>query len=382
MKILVNSIIDLRKTAPNRLHHFMRYLSRKHEIRAICINDWWRAELLDTEIYNNNFNDVLDGIQIDYITGEKISPFKQEFSSPRLINLEGIDSDIVLNYNTLISGYHTAKSLGLPMVYDIADDLPGMIATSPQIPRILRPVGKYTGNRMLRRSLRIASKITGTSKTIQRSCSVPDSKFELLPNGVDTALFRREDNDLKNELGLEDNFVMGYVGVLREWIDLDMAYQAIKRLENARLLIVGEEGRFKKTKEDAYEMGIGDKVVFTGTVPYHDVPKYICAMDACLIPFKRNDVTQNASPLKLLEYMACEKPVISTRLEGVKEVAGDIVLYADSAEEMISHAKMLESLDVGKELGNKGRQLVLDKYGWDSITRKLDEVLEGAFDTN
>jgi hypothetical protein len=43
---------------------------------------------------------------------------------------------------------------------------------------------------------------------------------------------------------------------------------------------------------------------------------------------------------------------------------------------------MLVSSDVGKELGNKGRQLVLDRYGWDNIARKLDEVLEGAFDTN
>ena len=101
-----------------------------------------------------------------------------------------------------------------------------------------------------------------------------------------------------------------------------------------------------------------------------------------MIPFKRNAVTENASPLKLLEYMACEKPVISTRLKGITEVAGDIVLYADSAEEMISHAKMLESSDVGKELGNKGRQLVLDKYDWENIATKLDEVLEGAVDTN
>ncbi len=380
MRILLSSIVDLKKAAPNRVHHFIKYLSSKYEIRVICINDWWRAETVDTSVYKHNFTEFLDRIRIDYITNRKMSPVKQEFLSPRLISVEGIDSDIVLNYNTLVSGCYVAKSLGLPMVYDIADDLPGMIATSPQIPRILRPIGKYAGVRMLRRSLGTANKITCSSRAIQRSYSIPNSKFELLPNGVDTALFRRRDTDLKEELGLEGNFVMGYVGVLREWIDFDVAYQAIKRMENSRLLIVGEEGQFEKTKRNALEGGVGERVVFTGTVPYQDVPSYISAMDVCLIPFKRNTVTENAIPLKLLEYMACEKPVLSTRLEGVMEVAGEVVLFADNVEEMISRVRTLESSGAGKERGMKGRRLVLEKYCWDNIATNLAEVLEGVID--
>lgn len=381
MRILITSIVDLKKTAPNRLHHFIRYLSQKHEVTAICINDWWKASLVDMNKYYQDFKDVLDNIELKYITEKRISPFKQEFLSPRLIKLGNIedDFDIILNYNTLISGYYIAKKLKLPMIYDLADDLPEMIASSPQIPIFLRPFGKLIGKIMLKRNITIAKRVIGISKTLQDNYSIPDEKFGLVPNGVDTDLFKKVKSDVREMFGLDDCFILGYVGVLREWVDLTPVYRAIKNLEDVKLLIVGEEGMLQKNMEMIRRYGLEDKVIFAGTVPYTKVPEYISAMDVCLIPFKRNAVSQNAVPLKLFEYMACEKPVISTKLKGVMEVVGDTILYADTVNEYVMQIKRLaNNPELVEEIGKNGRKFVVENYEWKIIVKKLDKIIRST----
>ena len=124
------------------------------------------------------------------------------------------------------------------------------------------------------------------------------------------------------------------MGVLREWVDLTPVYQVLKKMDNTKLLIVGQEGLFRENQELVKKFGVQDKVIFTGNVPYVRVPEYIAAMDVCLIPFKNNDISHNAVPLKLFEYMACEKPVISSRIAGVQQIAKNNIFYADTGKNM------------------------------------------------
>lgn len=379
MKILIPSIVDLKKCAPNRLHHFINYLSEKHEITALCINDCWKAENVNTEGSYKDFNDELSRINIEYITKWNISPFYQEFLLSRLIGSKLKDDyDVIFNYNTLLSGNLTAQKSKIPMVYDLADDLPEMVASSPQIPRFLRSTGKMFAGRLLEENLSNAKKVTGISKSLQTSYAIPDRKFELVNNGVNTRQFRPLKTDLKSELDLEDFFVLGYVGVLREWVDFKPVYEALKSFEDIRLLIVGEEGLLKENMELAESYGVAEKVLFTGTVPYASVPEYISVMDCCLIPFNQSKISQNSVPLKLFEYMACEKPVLSTRLPGVREVAGGRVLYADTPEEYREQIRSLMSSDDGSERLKSNRKFVVENYDWRSIGQHLEKVLDEA----
>lgn len=379
MNILIPSIIDLKKCAPNRLHHFINYLSEKHEITALCINDCWKAENVNTEGSYKDFNDELSRIDIEYITKRNISPFYQEFFLSRLVGSKFKDDyDVIFNYNTLLSGNLTAQRNKIPMVYDLADDLPEMVASSPQIPRYLRSTGKMLAERLLEENLSNAKKITGISKTIQASYAIPSNKFELVNNGVNTTQFRKVKSDLKSELDLENFFVLGYVGVLREWVNFKPVYEALKSFNDIRLLIVGEEGLLKENIKLAESCGVAEKVLFTGTVPYASVPEYISAMDCCLIPFNQSNISQNSVPLKLFEYMACEKPVLSTRLPGVKEAAGDRVLYADTTEEYREQIMGLVSSDDRSEHLESNRKFVVKNYDWHSISQHLERVLDEA----
>ena len=382
MRILIPSVVDLRKTAPNRLHYFIRYLSRKHEIAAICINDWWKSELVNMNEHYKDFREALDSIEIQYITPKRMSPVIQELLSPMLLSIPRNDFNIILNYNTLISGYYVARKLKLPTVYDLADDLPAMIASSPQIPRFLRLPGKWFGEIMLKINIAISKKVTFITSSLKDSYNIPEDKCQLIPNGVDINLFRYSPAvELKKKLSIEDgSFVVGYTGVLREWVDLEPVFSMARRLgediPKLKVLVVGGEGELQGNKDLTAKYSVSDKSLFTGTVPYNQIPQYISCMDVCLIPFKLNAVAQNSLPMKLFEYMACEKPVISTSLAGVKEAVGDRVLYFSNTDELATVVTNIYNNEgLRQKMGLAGREFVKEHYSWETICSRLEAVL-------
>lgn len=392
MRILITSIVDLQKTAHNRLHQIVKHLGKNHDITVLSINDWWKAKQTNVKLYSPSFKATFQAINIKYLTEYRLSPILQEIFSAVALNkiLKQIDSakfDVHLNYNTLISGYFVAKKLKsarINTIYDMADDLPEMIRNSPQIPSVLRPLGKLVGTIMVGRNIRLSQKIVCTTDSLRDSYHVPQDKFEFVPNGVDTELFKQcSSQPLRNKLGIETDFVVGYVGVLREWVDFEPVFSALKHLEvkypNMKVLIVGEEGGYGKIKRLARKHEILNKVVFTGTVPYNQVPEYISCMDVCLIPFRANAVSDNALPLKLFEYMACEKPVICSKLVSISQAVNNTVLYASNEKGYRDNLIVLyENRQLGKRMGVAGRKFVEQSYSWVRITSKLERVLAEA----
>jgi len=382
MKILITAIIDIRKTAPNRLHHFIKYLSEKHDITVICLNDSWKAKQVNIESQYKDFKEIISNINVQYITENPVSPIRQEIFSPFYINnikeLQREKFDIIFNYNTLVSGYYLAKKLKVHIVYDIADDLPAMIGNSPQIPAGFRSIGKWIGKIMVNKTIHQAVFVCAISDAFRKDYLIPQEKFQIIPNGVDTSIFKKVISSVRKDLGIESGFVLGYVGVLREWVDLSPVYQALKKLDATKLLVVGQEGLYQENKELVKNLGIEDKVIFTGNVPYADVPKYIAAMDVCLIPFKDNDISHNAVPLKLFEYIACEKPVISTNLEGVRNSIGDRILYCDNSDDYYSTILKLKKEGVPMKSLQNNRKYIEEHYEWRSIGMCVERILEGV----
>lgn len=381
MKILVSAIIDVKKAAPNRLHHFIDYLSKKHEISIVCVNDTWKSQSVDMNLSYKDFHEKFRDINIKYITTKSTKPVIQELFSPYYLRrLNFNDYDIIFNYNTIISGKYLKKKSNVPMIFDIADDLPAMIHNSPQIPALLRGFGKSFAEIEINENIRLSSVVTSISDYYKEKFSIPNSKFRLIPNGVNTYHFRKKPkkSDIIDKYRLSGNFILGYVGVLREWVDLSPIYKAIKALNDVKLLVIGEEGLFKENQQLVKEIGVSDKVIFTGTIPYEEIPDYIACMDVCTIPFKINDITHNAVPLKLFEYMACEKPVISSDLRAVRDIAKNRIYYANTKEDYI--------LLIDKLKKNETNPIILDNrvftemnFDWKNIGESLSTVIEGVF---
>ncbi len=394
MKILITSIVDLKKTAHNRLHEFVKHLSQNHKVTVLSINDWWRTKQADIALYAQGFEDTFRSISIRYFTQWEIRPVYQELAS--IITLGRVldeihyqQFDIHLNYSSLLSGLFVARkmqSAGIRTIYDVADDLPAMIRVSPQMPALLRPAGQFLGKIACRKNVAIAEQVSVITEQLRNSLGIPPAKTVVITNGVDIELFKNcPSPQLKKKLGLGQAFVLGYVGVLREWVDFEPVFAMVKSFESeepyvdAKVLIVGEEGGLKKNKALSQHYGISGKVIFTGTVPYSQVPVYISCMDVCLIPFKNDSASQSRFPLKLLEYMACGKPVVSIRLKGVMEAVRERVLYASNSQELkIKILDLYNNEGLRTKMGLEGRKFVEDNYSWPRICLRLEEVLSEA----
>jgi glycosyltransferase involved in cell wall biosynthesis len=393
MRILISSLIDLQKSSHNsRLHQFLKYLSKNHNITVLSLNDWWKSNWDNrSNEYQDDFHHVFDNIESLYLTDKKISPVLQDILSvlrPQKIEslLKNVKYDLHFSYNSLFCGYTISKyfnSKNINTIYDIADDLPAMASTSPQIPRLLKPLGGFVTSVVLEENIRLARKVTYTTNSLITSCKIPNNKSVLIPNGVDTELFREyPSSSLRNKLGIDNCFVIGHVGVLREWLDfrpLFNAFRFLSKYMDARLLIVGGGIGYDETTRLAEEYGISKSVLFTGTVPYSQVPYYISCMDVCAIPFKLDRVSQNSLPLKIFEYMSCNKPVISTNIQGVIENFQNNVLYVSNSEDYIHKIKTIYLDDeLRKRLGSIGRSIVISNYDWRIITEDLENLFENS----
>lgn len=386
MKILVTSLPDIRKLAPQRFHHLLKYLSQRHEVTVLCVNAWWLKENQDD--YSKG---VIRNIEFHYLSERKINPVFQELSL--ITNFDAFKDklnfksfDVHINFGSLIAGYLMTKrmrSFGSPTIFDIYDDFTEMARRSPRIPYLLRPLSKQVAQFLLKKNIKEAEKITFTSGSLRCSYDLPAEKSVLIPNGVDTELFfPYPSQSLRNQLELEEDFVIGFVGFLSNWVDLEPIFATIQELSlknglsNVKMLVVGGGETFQENKDLAVKHGIEDKVFFIGIVPYTQVPKYISCMDVCQICFKTSSECQNSFPLKLLEYMACEKPVISTKLNGVIEAVRNRVIYASNSEELKQGIlELYHNPELRQRMGLEGKKFVNRNYRWSAICHRFEEVL-------
>lgn len=339
---------------------------------VICVNDWWKAAN-GSACYDGN----LDGIDIRHITKKRMSPIAQELSSPSLLNVkDGKDFDVIFNYNTILSGLHLSKKYKIPMIYDLADDLPEMISTSPQVPASLRRIGGLFGSKMMMASIKSSEKVTCISQQLVESYQIPFKKIIIAPNGVDTELFKPMRTDLKSKLDIDFKFTLGYVGVLREWVDFSPIFDVLKENKEVGMVVVGDEGSYNERVKEAEALKIKEQVCFAGSVKYSNVPEYISVMDACTIPFIINPVTNNAVPVKLFEYLACGKQVISSTLSGVKETVGDRILYANNSNELSDIVSNLIMDNVPYNICEDNRSLICEKYSWKNTSEQIEKTLE------
>jgi len=382
MKILITSVVDLEKSAPSRLHFFIKYLGAKHEITVISIRDVWK----ERQVQNNQsfFSSVLSRVSICHPFNLEIVPIWQEFLSfltiKRLLRkIQAESYDLHFSYNSLMLGYLVArylKEFDINTVYDLADNLPAMVYYSPQIPFFLKPLAKKISQFLVNQNIQISSEITITCRTLQEELRVPAQKTIIVPNGIDLNLFKQ--NTEKKHRKTHKKWRIGYIGVLREWVDFKPIFKAIKKLDKKykiSLKIVGREGDFRKIVNLAKEIGIEKKVDFWGHLSYGKIPFFLANIDIGILPFKNNEISKSAFPLKLLEYVAAKLPIISTPLPEVKKMMGKSILYAEGAEQW---RECLENIcqNYSHYLAAIYRKSsLLSRYDWKVIGENLEKVL-------
>jgi glycosyltransferase involved in cell wall biosynthesis len=130
----------------------------------------------------------------------------------------------------------------------------------------------------------------------------------------------------------------------------------------------------------ARELGLDDRVEFTGRVSDEDVARYLSTADVCLAPDPKNPLNDVSTMNKIVEYMAMSRPLVSFDLIEARVSAGEAALYAtpnDEREFALLIAELLDDPERRARMGALGRRRVEQELSWDHSRA----ALLGAYET-
>lgn len=190
--------------------------------------------------------------------------------------------------------------------------------------------------------IKTADFVVASSTYLQRKIGAT-REAELIPNGCDYNFFSRTTAPPGTS-----SPVAGYIGAIAEWFDVDLVAKVAERMPNWRFILVGSTSGCETSVAKRFP-----NIEFVGEIRYEEVPEYLAAFDVCMIPFKINELTKATNPVKVYEYLAAGRAVVSTPLPEVESLA-DKIKIASTADEFA--AKLEESLHVDASLREDWRR--------------------------
>jgi glycosyltransferase involved in cell wall biosynthesis len=206
----------------------------------------------------------------------------------------------------------------------------------------------------------------------------------LVPNGVDLARYANlpEPAAARKQLGLSEGFTAGYSGHLYEGRGIELILELAQRLPQMQFVLVGgRENDLQRVKTQAANL---QNVRLVGFVPNAELPLYQAAADVLLMPYGKQvaassggDIAQFVNPMKMFEYMASLRPILSSDLPVIREVLNAenaVILPGDDAEAWAAALQGLQA-DAGRrsQLAAAGRKTV-EQFTWE---KRAQRILQG-----
>jgi glycosyltransferase involved in cell wall biosynthesis len=221
---------------------------------------------------------------------------------------------------------------------------------------------KETVQRMERDLISKTDVFVATSDRLFKRLAQSLKPTYLLPHGVDLELFASEVSVEHSCLANVPAPRVGYFGLFDERSDQKLIAELATCLPDCSFVFTGP------VVVDTSYLSKLPNVFFTGQVKYRDLPALARGFDVLFIPYVCNSLTESISPLKLKEYLATGKPVVSTPLAEVRKFEG-YVLTAASVSGL--RAAILSALSDGTE-GRQGKVMsLLEKEDWQSKAKQF-----------
>ena len=290
--------------------------------------------------------------------------------------------DLVLEKGWRLSGYLCREyaARGIPTI--LLENDAKVWNERIRSPRgVVKLVAHVIAQRIARHASRHASLVVAETDELKVALmarrQLSEDRVKVVSLGVDHSLFRPMDQAAaRSKLGLSaSNTVMLYVGGMDQYHDLAPLLQALyeQATEGVELHFVGDgEYRLRYESMSAY---LPKPVIFHGQVEHENVPDYIAAADVCLAPYQTRGFHNNQvafSTLKIPEYMACGRPVISVP-------SGNITTLIDSGvtgflfnNDVLTWRAFLKALPGREKFAAMGRlaALAVAKLSWRETARQ------------
>lgn len=241
--------------------------------------------------------------------------------------------------------------------------------------------------------------VSNCARSLFMEMGVPSSCLNVIPNGAEPEKFQPGDRmAAESKGGNSSEFkiaskgpVIGFAGTFHHWHGVDILIRLIKRTLTAypdcTFLLVGRGGPMKpQLDEFVATLDNPDRVVTPGYVPYEEMPNMIQKMDIVIAPYP--DMNRfYFSPVKIYEYMAAGKPVISTRIGQIAEVIEheeNGLLCEPGNESAMADMllNLLNSPEQREKLGTNAARTICEKHTWKHRAKSWANEIEQAFEAS
>ena len=382
---------DYSLRGPHQQHHLMERMKHKgHDVLVIDFDVDWNRRAGNIVAPRRTFltrGKVLSNAHIPVIRPTTIR-------LPILCYLAGIvfhtieiirtmkrykpDAIIGLGILNTLSTLLISKIFHVPFVYYLIDSLHTLI---PE--RRLRPFGLVIEALTLRKSKNIlvinrqladyALRLGAEVRPIVISAGIDSTRFNPTVDG----------SALRESLGFgPSDIVLFFMGWLYEFSGLlEVAYDVVRGDSGTKLLILGKGDLYSKLSAISLSTTNGERIVIKDWIPYESVPSYIAASDICILPAYCNQIMESIVPIKMYEYLACGKPVVTTKLPGImKEFGrGNGVIYAADPNDVVRVIGGLIRDNLLAAIGNQGWHYAKNQ-DWDMICDRFEYILRHLCD--
>jgi colanic acid biosynthesis glycosyl transferase WcaI len=291
-----------------------------------------------------------------------------------------------------LSGWWLAFCKRIPFVFEVRDLWPESLAAvgaGSETSLMHRGLAKIAGF-LYRKANRVVVVTPAFKDHLIRHWHTPADKISVIENGVETSLFspQNTNSELKRELGAEGKFVVSYIGTIGMAHGLESVIEGAVRMQHSSpkvlFLLLGEGAEKDRIQAMAKSRSLTN-LRFVGQQPREKIPAYIAASDACLVLLKKADLFKTVIPTKMLEFMACARPVI-LGVEGqarkiIEEAQAGICIEPENADELVQAIIRLAADPMLREsLGRNGRRYIQQRFSRRNTAEAYLDVLESLLE--
>lgn len=395
MKVLVvHEVSYLKKVVYEYQDFAERLASRGHQVLVIDYDDAGDGRYQKARVSKTGVGEVtlentpcLNLPIFKYLTG------RLNYRKLLEEKLKNREIDVVFLYSVFINGTNTirlCKKYGVPVVYRVLD----VYHKLRENPLISIPL--YFGERFIYRNADLIS-LTNEKMGYYVESVAKEGRLaptSVLQHGVDTDFFKPMPRDpaFASQYGIKpSDRIALFLGTTYSFSGLDVVVENFEKLRSQvpeiKVIIVGGGDLDAKLKTLVESKGLSDRIILTGMRPYSEVARWISLADVTFNSFYINAITESIVPIKLLQYLASGKPVVSAPIPDVMRIFPDAesgMVYAPIENPTAFMERIVRVLSNPTEhalLTKNALSIIKKNHSMDATVERLESQLKRAIDS-
>jgi glycosyltransferase involved in cell wall biosynthesis len=217
---------------------------------------------------------------------------------------------------------------------------------------------------------------------------VPEEKLSIVMNGVDRDLLGvtiPDRAELRNELGIGDEFICSYIGTIGMACGLEVLIRAGEKLrdqqrEDILFLVIGDGAVRRELEQEANDKGLKN-VRFLGRQAKESIPGLLALTDACLVHLRKTPLFETVMPSKIFEAAGMRRPILNgvngDARELIERAEAGLVFEPEDEDGLIEAVcRLADHPELAKTLGDNGFDYVMDHFDRDQLAKDYEGILE------